>query len=329
MFFVYRGLLTTVIPMTTMPYLIDIESYHPGSIDTSPQACKARRTSDEHVNRHFQPFIYSAFQCPGFAVVDGNGLCATCCRREWKETDWHGRVDESLDLMPESSHIVGGPWFTKRASEGRFKFFYNGRPMTAKQEGHLSEAPLVPKSELMRFARGDCELDIESLSRRRQISKEGLISILDIIAPHESRTFTSKDVANKASLCLAIRRIMHGELPAQIFNPEDEGPPTGGARASPRKYTADWSLIPHGSTLRWTAKIGDSLLRANGVYSGNVCSLDGRVWKNVNEWLAHEFSEFQRDGCIPADKKPPNPWKSVEFSKDGVWSKLHTIRSIV
>ncbi|NBV77793.1 hypothetical protein EBR66_06535 [bacterium] len=312
-----------------MTTIIDIESYHPRDIDMSPQACKARRTSDEHVNRHFQPFIYSAFQCAGFAVVEGNGLCATCCRREWKESDWHGRVDESLDLMPESSHIVGGPWFTKRLLAGSFKFFSDGRPMTAKQEGHLPKAPIVPKSELMRFARGECDLDIETLSQRRQISKDGLFSILEVIAPDESVKITSRDVETKASLCVTIRRITRG--PVQIFNPEEEEEVevVGPQRASPRKYIADWSLVPLNAPLRWTTKIGDSLLTANGMYSGNVCSMDGRTWKNVNAWLAHEFAEFQRDGRIPADKKPPNPWKSVEFARDGVWTKLNTIRSIV
>jgi hypothetical protein len=196
---------------------IYVPSYHPASIDQSVQACKGRRKDPRYTNRDVKPFIYSAAQCAGYAVQDGNGLCATCDGHRGRGVDWHGRVDEPLNMMPANSHIAGGPWFHKMVAEGKFK--QNDRPLTAKQEGRLSRAPIVPDRELRRFARGEIDLDIETLAARRQISTQGLINITGWIGVHISRKVR---FGSKAGLCAAIRAAM-----APPLLPAEAAPPAG------------------------------------------------------------------------------------------------------
>lgn len=210
---------------------INLASFHPASVDQSPQACKGRRTDPDHADRNFKPFIYAAFQCGGYAVQDGNGLCATCDRHRDRGVEWHGRVDEPLDQMPITSHIAGGAWYNKMVAEGKFKL--NDRPLTAKQEGRLDRAPVVPEAQLRRFARGEIDLDIESLCAKRQISTQDLINITGWIGMNISRKVR---FGTKAGLCAAIRAAMAPPLPPeaqppagteatmqpQYFNPEED-----------------------------------------------------------------------------------------------------------
>lgn len=203
----------------------DVPTYHPAAVDQNPQACKGRRTSPDHADRRYKPYVFAAFQCAGYAVQDANGLCSTCERRRSNGSDeWHGRVDEAPELMPITSHIPGGPWANRMVTEGKFLFFPNGRPQTAKQEGHLDRAPIVPAAQLMRFARGEIGLDIEALAARRQISAQGLIDIIGAMGIDISRKVR---FGTKAMLCAAIRAAMAPppSVPApqaQHFNPEED-----------------------------------------------------------------------------------------------------------
>jgi hypothetical protein len=211
--------------MSAFP-VINVSAFHPQMIDTSAQACKGRREAPEP-DRRFKPFIYAGIQCKNKAVQDSGGICETCVTHLAAYTaapeskhNWHGRVDEAPELMPATSHIAGGPWFLKRRRSffTDFRIIPNGRLMTAKQEGRLDSAPVIPERELMRFARGEVPLDIEYLAERRQISTQGLINILDVLNADITRKVR---FGSKAVLCAAIRRAM-AEPPSQHFNPEED-----------------------------------------------------------------------------------------------------------
>ena len=219
-----RRLLKTSNPISTMfaSPVINVSAFHPQAIDTSAQACMGRREAPEP-DRRFKPFIYAGIQCKNKAVQDSGGLCETCIKHKAQSFCWHGRVDEAPELMPVTSHIAGGPWFIKRRRSclTDFQIIPNGRLMTAKQEGRLDAAPVIPERELMRFARGEVPLDIEYLSERRQISTQGLINILGALGADISRKVR---FGSKAGLCAAIRSAMAGS-PAeaqQNFNPEED-----------------------------------------------------------------------------------------------------------
>jgi len=202
----------------TMSILVNVPSFHPASIDQRVQACKGRRTDPDHADRNFRPFIYAAFQCGGHAVQDSDGLCATCMGHRSRGVEWHGRVDEPLDQMPITSHIAGGPWFAKMIAEDKIRL--NDRPLTAKQEGRLARAPLVPEAQLRRFACGEIDLNIEILAAKRQISTQDLINIIGWIGANISRKVR---FGSKAALCAAIRACRGGPPEAQ---------PTAGTEAT-------------------------------------------------------------------------------------------------
>jgi len=235
--------------MSAMP-VIDVASYHPApaSIDYRNQACKGRRTSPEHADRNFRPFIYAAFQCTGFAVdwprEESWFLCPTCERhRSTGSPDWHGRVDKPLDQMPITSHIAGGAWYNKMVAEGKFKI--NDRPLTAKQEGHLDRAPIVPEAQLKRFARGEIDLDVETLAAKRQISTMGLIGILCDLNVDISRKVR---YGTKAGLCAAIREAIREAMvppPAQHFNPEEDNYEAEAASSPPSLQEAFEPEVQH------------------------------------------------------------------------------------
>ncbi len=212
--------------------VINVSAFHPQAIDTSAQACKGRREAPEP-DRRFKPFIYAGIQCKNKAVQDSDGLCETCEGHRRRGVEWHGRVDEAPELMPVTSHIAGGPWFLKRRHSvfTDFQIIPNGRLMTAKQEGRLDRAPVVPEAQLRRFARGEIDLDIETLAAKRQISTQDLINITGWIGMNISRKVR---FGSKAGLCAAIRAAMappaEAQPPAgteatmqpQYFNPEED-----------------------------------------------------------------------------------------------------------
>ena len=284
---------------------INIASFHPASVDQGAQACKGRRHA--HADRTFRPFIYAAVQCGNRAVQDGDGLCATCIRHHGG-AEWHGRVDEPLHEMPISSHIAGGPWFHKMMAEGKFK--PNDRPTTARQDAAAALLQgivcVVPEAQLMRFARGEIDLDIETLAAKRQISAQGLWNIIGYLNADISRKVR---FGTKAGLCAAIREAMapvRTEAQPQHFNPEEDnyvapagesplntafceaeaeveaeqGGAAGGwladeveaeAEAGPRRkarrtLVPDWSQIPPAAPVRWVFHNGQSHLISNGIH---------------------------------------------------------------
>ena len=206
--------------MSAMPSFV--ASFHPASVDQGAQACKGRRTNPDHADRTFRPFIYAAFQCGNRAVQDGDGLCATCIRHRGG-AEWHGRVDEPLHEMPITSHIAGGRWFHKMMAEGKFQ--PNDRPLTARQDAAAALLQgivcVVPEAQLMRFARGEIDLDIETLAAKRMISAQGLWNIIGEMGIAISRKVR---FGTKAGLCAAIREAKQppAEAQPQHFNPEED-----------------------------------------------------------------------------------------------------------
>jgi hypothetical protein len=343
---------------------IHVPSYHPASIDQSVQACKGRRTDPDHAYRGVKPYIYSAFQCRGYAVQDGYGLCSTCDGHRGRGVDWHGRVDEPLNMMPANSHIAGGPWFHKMVAEGKFK--QNDRPLTAKQEGRLSRAPIVPEAQLRRFVRGEIDLDIETLAARRQISAGRLINIIGAMGIVISRKVR---FGTKAGLCAAIRAAMAPPLPAeaapQHFNPEednfegeaeafepevqqmayagDETPSQSQAQAEAEapepqrtryRFSVDWSQLPSGTPIRWVIKTSQGNLTSMGVSFGCggivpvLTSNPQATWLPFTNWINSELTAWKIAGHLPAWKTAPhNAWKALEFKSGDTWVRLHSIRS--
>ncbi len=191
--------------MEAIPALTE---YHPYlTTGYEPTLCLGRRTDDDTAqDRRWKPYVYRAYQCSK-APVSGTTLCETCNRHKslYESThsaiasNWHGTVDEPLETsLPHDSHVAGSAWATTKA-----KWVGVPKPKTAKQEGRLKSAPHVPQKELDRFARGECELDLESLAAKNQIDRVGLRSILSQL----TGTPVS-DYLTKPQLIARIRRHM-------------------------------------------------------------------------------------------------------------------------
>ena len=344
---------------------INIASFHPASVDQGAQACKGRRHA--HADRTFRPFIYAAVQCGNRAVQDGDGLCATCIRHHGG-AEWHGRVDEPLHQMPITSHIAGGPWFHKMMAEGKFK--PNDRPTTARQDAAAALLQgivcVVPEAQLMCFARGEIDLDIETLAAKRQISAQGLWNILGYLNADISRKVR---FGTKAGLCAAIREAMAPVAPAeaqpqhfnsaeaqpQHFNPEEDNyeaeaevqnmAPAGESplntafcevEAEPRRkarrtLVPDWSQIPPAAPVRWVFHIGQSHLISNGLHvvHGKI-RFGETLSKNLADFIKTELAIWKSLGRVPADMKAPhNAWRALEFERNGAWVRFDAIRTAV
>lgn len=108
----------------------EIAAYHPSLYNR--HHCAARRPKGgDGKDRRWIPFVYIAFQCKK-APVSGTDLCATCTARKdtyalhnaayaldatpanarkVRKAGWNGRVNESPDMLPATSRMMGGPWF--------------------------------------------------------------------------------------------------------------------------------------------------------------------------------------------------------------------------
>jgi hypothetical protein len=178
--------------------------YHPYlTTGYQPTLCLGRRIDDDTADRRWKPFVYGAYQCSN-APVSGTTLCETCNRHkslyesshDANTSNWNGTVDEPIESLPHDSRVYGSAWATAKA-----KWVGVPKPKTAKQEGRLKAAPHVPQKELDRFARGECELDLESLAAKNQIDRVGLRSILSqLTGAHVSEYLT------KSELIARIRR---------------------------------------------------------------------------------------------------------------------------
>jgi hypothetical protein len=308
-------LLKTSNPISTMfaSPVINVSAFHPQAIDTSAQACMGRREAPEP-DRRFKPFIYSALQCKNKAVQDSGGLCETCVTHKDAYTaapdskhNWHGRVDEAPELMPANSHIAGGWWFIKRRSSvfTDFKIIPNGRLMTARQEGRLDRAPVIPERELMRFARGEVPLDIEYLAERRQISASGLWTIIDTLGMNISRTVR---LGSKAGMCAAIRRAMAPPAPSQHFNPEEED------------YEAEVQyMAPAGDSEAGDEEAGDEEDALNtAFYEPEAQAQEQAQGGAAGGWLADEVEEAAPAPRAKPTRYIPN-WDLVPVGAEVRW----------
>ena len=193
-----------------------VSEFHDQALNLDGLRCFGRRINGEG-DRRFSPMVFHAKQCANDAVVATGGLCSTCFRH-WtlahtgQDADgtWHGRVDESLNVMPATSHIAGGRWWEKRIEEGTLRFTPEApRLKTARQEGCLERRPAVPDAAQVAFVAGRTELNIEELSARNQLRKCDLLwMIAEIGYPEEAvRTWQAR---SRPWLCSKIREKMAG-----------------------------------------------------------------------------------------------------------------------
>jgi len=193
-----------------------VSEFHDQVLNLAGLRCVGRRINGEG-DRRFSPMVFHAKQCANDAVVATGGLCTTCFRH-WSlaaqdqdaDGTWHGRVDESLNVMPSTSHIAGGRWWEKRIEEGTLRFTPEApRLKTARQEGCLERRPAVPDAAQMAFVAGRTELNIEELSARNQLRKCDLLwMIAEIGFPEEAvRTWQAR---SRPWLCSKIREKMYG-----------------------------------------------------------------------------------------------------------------------
>lgn len=193
-----------------------VSEFHDQALNLAGLRCVGRRINGEG-DRRFSPMVFHAKQCANDAVVATGGLCSTCFRH-WtlahtgQDADgtWHGRVDESLNVMPATSHIAGGRWWEKRIEEGTLRFTPEApRLKTARQEGCLERRPAVPDAAQMAFVAGRTELNIEELSARNQLRKCDLLwMIAELGFPEEAvRTWAAR---SRPWLCSKIREKMSG-----------------------------------------------------------------------------------------------------------------------
>ena len=173
--------------------------------------CRGRRTDKDHADRRWSPFVYIAYQCKKLPVsVDGGptDLCEVCARREAAGRDgvdgWHGRVGGPI---APKSQIGGSAWFYSKSPEWKGV----ARAKTARMEARLERVPRVADVEIQRFIRGACELDIEALSARGQISGQQLRDMICALSGQPLDAETIVGVKTKPELCVLVRRLMHGE----------------------------------------------------------------------------------------------------------------------
>lgn len=193
-----------------------VSEFHDQALNLDGLRCFGRRINGEG-DRRFSPMVFHAKQCANDAVVATGGLCSTCFRH-WtlahtgQDADgtWHGRVDESLNVMPATSHIAGGRWWEKRIEEGTLRFTPEApRLKTARQEGCLERRPAVPDAAQVAFVAGRTELNIEELCARNQLRKCDLLwMIAELGFPAEAvRTWSAR---SRPWLCSKIREKMSG-----------------------------------------------------------------------------------------------------------------------
>jgi len=193
-----------------------VSEFHDPTLNLDGLRCIGRRINGEG-DRRFSPMVFHAKQCANDAIVATGGLCTTCFRH-WtlahtgQDADgtWHGRVDESLNVMPATSHIAGGRWWEKRIEEGTLRFTPEApRLKTARQEGCLERRPAVPDAAQVAFVAGRTELNIEELSARNQLRKCDLLWMIAELGPPKEavRTWQAR---SRPWLCSKIREMMAG-----------------------------------------------------------------------------------------------------------------------
>jgi hypothetical protein len=174
--------------------------------------CRGRRTDKDHADRRWAPFVYAAYQCKKLPVSLATGgptdLCETCARREAAGEagvdGWHGRVGSAIAAK---SQIGGSPWFYSKEP----KWAGVARIKTARMEARLDRVPRVEDVEIQRFIRSACDLNIEDLSAKGQISGQQL---RDMVCALKGQPLDAEAVVGhgtKKELCALVRRLMRGE----------------------------------------------------------------------------------------------------------------------
>jgi hypothetical protein len=133
-------------------------AYHPTVTDV--EHCMARRTTPEHADRRWTPFVYASFQCTRLRV-EGSDLCETCKRRKekadsdpsWGSDSWHGQVNDAA--LPEKSHMAGSVWFHTKAV-----WTNKPKPQTAKQRSPRHAATPWNHTDMKHVIKGDVRRDL-------------------------------------------------------------------------------------------------------------------------------------------------------------------------
>ncbi len=133
-------------------------AYHPTLINVDH--CLARRTTSEHADRRWYPFVYASVQCTKLPVRDSD-LCETCKRRaekavadpSWSVDGWHGRVTDAA--LPATSHMAGSDWAVIKAV-----WTNKSKPQTAKQRSPRHKATPWNHTDMGHFVRGDVGRDL-------------------------------------------------------------------------------------------------------------------------------------------------------------------------
>lgn len=134
-------------------------AYHPTIINIDH--CLARRTTDEHADRRWYPFVFASTQCTRIPVRDSD-LCETCKSREakaaatgnpWSVDGWHGRITDAA--LPAKSHLAGSDWFHVKPV-----WTNKAKPQTAKQRSPRHKATPWNETDMAHVVRGDVSRDM-------------------------------------------------------------------------------------------------------------------------------------------------------------------------
>lgn len=130
-------------------------AYHP--IIISVDHCLARRTTDEHADRRWYPFVFASTQCAKLPVRDSD-LCETCKSREakagpWSVDGWHGRMTDAA--LPAKSHLAGSDWFHVKPV-----WTNKAKPQTAKQRSPRHKAAPWNRTDMAHVIDGDVTRDM-------------------------------------------------------------------------------------------------------------------------------------------------------------------------
>jgi hypothetical protein len=288
----------------------------------------ARRV-DGGPDRRFSPMVLYGKQCNSAAIIGGGGLCSTCLGHSTKYqrgedylNTWHGRVDESLDAMPASSHIAGGPWWTKRMKAGTIFFWpHDPRPETARQEGRLKKRPTVPEAAIQRFIRRIDNINIESLSQRNQLQSTDLCRILVGIERSMGRAVQAipRRVWNKSKLqlCAEIRNRMD----PGFFEPAPKAKKI--TKTKKTKKTVMWSLVPYLAPVQFRTRY--HVVNGTHILEGGIKDEDQVIHNSLS---AFAIASIRRINASESRQycEHSNGWHSVWFLDAESWRTFDSIR---
>ena len=217
-------------------------AYHPTLINVDH--CLARRTTSEHADRRWYPFVYASVQCTKLPVRDSD-LCETCKRREekavaehgpcglavrhdpsWSVDGWHGRVTDAA--FPATSHMAGSDWAVIKAV-----WTNKSKPQTAKQRSPRHKAAPWNHTDMGHFIRGDVGRDLHRAIEDNVISiqllRDGVCMLMNeqvgshhvswrlAGSPHLTTAATRKELAD-----LIYHLMVHPETEVRFQYKEDE-----------------------------------------------------------------------------------------------------------